>query len=90
MGKRNQTENKMSAPETQPVTTENIEKKMERPATYVVVRDGHRVSEREYPTPDGAGNAIAEKEFWTRIAKKHSHGEPVEIVQYDSRKHRVW
>lgn len=89
MGKRNQPESKeLAAPATQPVTTGN-EKRVERPTTYVVVRDGYRVSDREYATPD-AGNAIAEKEFWTRVAKKHSHGEPVEIVQYDPKKHRVW
>jgi hypothetical protein len=89
MGKRNQPENNaVAAPATQPVTTGN-EKRIERPVTYVVVRDGYRVSDREYSS---AGDAaiINEHGFWSRVAKKHSHGEPVTIVQYDSKKHRVW
>ena len=60
-----------------------------KPITYVVVREGYRVSDREYETPDDPA-AISEQEFWTQVAKKHSYGEPVSIVQYDSRKHRVW
>jgi hypothetical protein len=89
MAKTNHPENKVSTPATQPVIT-GSEKHIERPLTYVVVRDGYRVSDLEYSTPDGGGNATVEKEFWTRVAKKHSHGEPVEIVQYDPKKHRVW
>lgn len=68
------------------VTTEKPEAK---PAKYVVVRDGYRVSDREYDSAT-AENAVAEKEFWTRVSKNHSHGEPVGIVQYEAKKHRVW
>jgi len=86
MGKRNQPENKEAAPESQQVVTENTEK---RPVTYVVVRDGYRVSDREYHTADDPV-ALTEKKFWTTVANKHSHGEKCGIVPYDSRKHRVW
>ncbi len=56
---------------------------------YVVIRDGYRVSDSEYDDPDDPG---CQEEFqtWNSIAKKHSYGEKVEIVQYDSKKHRVW
>ena len=60
-----------------------------RTISYVVVRDGYRVSEREYLEKDDP-NALDEKEFWTKVSKHHSWGEKVEIVQYDPRKHRVW
>lgn len=68
------------------VSTDNEQKK---PTTYVVVREGYRVSDKEYELQDDPA-AIAEKEFWTTVANKHSYGEPVLIVQYDSKKHRVW
>ena len=61
----------------------------EKSIAYVVVREGYRVSDREYETPNDSA-AISEQEFWTRVANKHSYGEPISIVQYDSRKHRVW
>ena len=86
MGKRNQPENKEAAPESQQVVTENTEK---RPVTYVVVRDGYRVSDREYLTSNDPV-AITEQKFWNKVAKNHSYGEKVEIVPYDSRAHRVW
>lgn len=57
--------------------------------TYVVVRDGYRVSEKEYLNKDDP-NAVAEKEFWTKVENKHSWGAMVDIVPYDSKKHRVW
>jgi hypothetical protein len=68
------------------VTTENEQKK---PIVYVVVREGFRVSDKEYEIPTDPV-ALAEKEFWTTVATKHSYGEPVQIVQYDAKKHRVW
>ena len=60
-----------------------------KPVKYVVVRDGHRVSDREYDTPDDPG-AVKEKEFWSRVNQKHPYGKPAEIVRYDSKRHRVW
>lgn len=57
--------------------------------TYVVVRDGFRVSDREYETLDDPV-AATEKEFWEKVSKNHSWGEKVEIVQYDVKKHRIW
>ena len=67
----------------------DIVEKRERPITFVVVRAGIRVSDREYSSSDD-DVAIQEKEFWNKVAQNHSYGEPVEIVQYDPRKHRVW
>jgi hypothetical protein len=55
---------------------------------YVVVRNGVRVSDREY-TSQTDPIAMMEKAFWTKVAAK-SHGEPVTIVEYDPKKHRVW
>jgi len=57
--------------------------------SYVVVRDGFRVEDREYETPDNP-SAISTKDFWTRVSQNHSWGEKVDIVQYESKKHRVW
>ena len=61
----------------------------ERTPFYVVVREGFRVSDREYSSPDDPA-AEAEADFWHRVAQKHSYGEPVQIVQYESKKHRIW
>jgi hypothetical protein len=60
-----------------------------KPARYVVVRDGYRVSDKEYETPTDPV-CIAEIGFWNRVAKNHSHGEKVAAVPYDSKRHRVW
>lgn len=75
-----------AAPVASQVTTE---KKEAKPVKFVVVRDGYRVSDKEYATADDAV-ALNECAFWTRVANNHSFGEPVEIVQFDSKKHRVW
>ena len=56
---------------------------------FVVIRDGHRVSDREYSYSDDE-SALQEQAFWNKIATVHSCGEKVEIVPYDIRKHRVW
>lgn len=81
--KSKQTEAAPAAPQ---VTTENKEAK---PIKFVVTRDGYRVSDREYATPDDPA-AITERDFWTLVANNHSYGEFVGVVQYDSKKHRVW
>lgn len=70
----------------QQVITDSQEQKSQ---CYVVLREGHRVSEHEYETPDDP-KAISEMEWWRMIAQKHSWGEPVEIVQYDNKLHRIW
>jgi hypothetical protein len=80
MGKKNKPE----PPTTQPQPTGE-----QRPVTYVVVREGFRVSDREYVSPQDLA-AIVECEFWNKVAVNHSYGEKVEIVQYDPKKHRVW
>lgn len=74
-----------AAPTTSQVKTDTEVK----PIKYVVVRDGHRVSDKEYSSA-GDEAAIVEWGFWSRVAKNHSYGEPVNIVVYDSKKHRVW
>ncbi len=56
---------------------------------YVVVREGYRVSAKEYETPDDPA-CVSEIEFWDRVAQNHSYGERVEAVLYDSKRHRVW
>jgi len=88
MAKRSQPETE-AAPATQQVVTGNTEKKFERLLTFVVVRDGSRVSDREYSTANDPF-AIGERNFWKRVATNHSHGERVAIVQYDAKMHRVW
>ena len=86
MGKK-KTEESVETAETVPVTKNNPDPK--KSITYVVVRDGLRVSDKEYEDPKDT-SAIEEKVFWETVANNHSHGEPVEIVQYDAKKHRVW
>jgi hypothetical protein len=77
---------KKSAPQSPQSATSG---KPERPAKFVVIRDGHRVSDREY---DSAADpaCVAEIAFWSKISKSSSHGEKVEAVPYDSKKHRVF
>lgn len=84
---RKKVESTESAPEVQQENVEIINEP--KSTTYVVVRDGYRVSEKEYQTPDDPV-AIQEKEFWFTVEKNHSHGAPVDIVQYESKKHRIW
>jgi hypothetical protein len=78
-----------SKKEAAPVASQVKTDKEAKPAKFVVVRDGYRVSDKEYAAANDAA-AITERDFWTRVARNHSYGEPVGIVQYDSKKHRVW
>lgn len=93
MGKRKIKENNNSNTDTypmnNPVYSQTSIDKQTRPVTYVVIRDGYRVSDVEYESKDDPF-AIAELSFWNLVAQTHSHGELVTIVQYDSKKHRVW
>ena len=59
------------------------------PNKYVVVRGGHRVSDREYDSPDNP-QCLDEIKFWSGISNSSSYGEKVEVVLYDSKIHRVW
>jgi len=63
--------------------------KKDKKISYVVTRDGYRVSDVEYDIPDDP-NAIEELNFWKNVSKKYSHKEIVEIVKYDNKLHRVW
>ena len=56
---------------------------------YVVVRDGLRVSDKEY-AEQGDPRAITEMNFWRRVVNRWPDGTKVEIVQYDKKKHRIW
>jgi hypothetical protein len=68
-----------------------IEEQKENAAspTYVVVRNGVRVSDRDYSNP-GDTRAIAEKEFWQRVVTRYPDGTRIEIVPFDKKKHRIW
>ena len=79
-------DNHTTPPALQTVTTSKTEA---RPVKYVVVRDGHRVSDREYDSPTDL-LCTAEIKFWSGVSKGKSYGEKVEAVPYDSKKHRVW
>ena len=90
MGKQTKIEVTTVAPTSQVVNNEsNINEKTQTQTSYVVVREGFRVSDKEYQDPNDP-LAISEKEYWNHIAKNFSWGEPVEIVEYDYKKHRIW
>lgn len=77
---------KAAPPKPQTATTGKTEAK---PVKYVVVRDGHRVSDKEYDSPTDPG-CLVEISFWKGVSKSRSYGEKVEAVPYDAKKHRVW
>jgi hypothetical protein len=56
---------------------------------FVVTREGLRVSDKDYQTINDP-DAIAERDYWQKIANKWSYGERCSVVQYDSKWHRVW
>ena len=60
-----------------------------RPPKYVVVRNGHRVSDHEYDDPSDL-KCLNEIKFWSRVSNNSSFGEKVEAVPYDPKRHRVW
>lgn len=94
MGKK-----KQNTTQAAPVAPQvNAGNKQEQPSTvempqktqrYVVVRDGYRVSEKEYTAPDDP-DAMNEARFWQKISNESSWGEPVKIVLYDNKLHRIW
>lgn len=73
------------APQVKPENQEQDEKK----SRFVVIRDGYRVSDKEYESPDDV-EAIQEFNFWKLVETNHSWGAPVKIVQFDNKLHRVW
>ena len=89
MGRKKQPQNEPSTLEVPRVKTETQEPSVAQPPRYVVTRDGHRVSDVEYETPDDP-KAIAELEFWKKVEVNHSWGAPVVIVPYNNKIHRVW
>lgn len=86
MGKRKVENEAVSLNTPQEVTEGSNEGKTTK---YVVIRDGYRVSDREYDDTNDP-SCVAELQFWKKVAKNHSYNEPVEVVVYDSKKHRVW
>ena len=68
MGKRNKSENSTATSEPQQTTTGTTEVISAR---YVVVREGYRVSDREYDNPLDP-LCVAEVQFWTKVAQNHS------------------
>lgn len=58
---------------------------------YVVVRNGLRVSDRDYQKQDDT-RAVAEREFWQRVVNRWeaNQGTKIEIVPFDKKKHRIW
>lgn len=86
MGKKKRTQMEAAPESTAPqVTADNEQNSIK----YVVLRDGFRVEDVEYDTPDDP-LAMAILDFWTKVSRNHSWGEKTEIVQYDTKQHRVW
>lgn len=56
---------------------------------YVVVRNGVRVSDKDYPQPDDS-RAIAERDFWQRVVTRWPDGTKIDVVPFDKKKHRIW
>lgn len=55
---------------------------------YIVIRNGYRVSENVYDSPDHP-EAISELEFWKRVASRTPHvKEDIRIVVYDEKKYK--
>ena len=89
MGRKKSVPTNEAPPVALQANTDIQEQSETKEPRYVVVREGHRVSPNEYSDPKDP-KAIQEMSFWRRIANKHSWGEPVEIVVYDNKLHRVW
>lgn len=56
---------------------------------YVVVRNGIRVSDKDYSKADDE-RAVAERDFWQRVVARWPDGTKIEIVPFDKKKHRIW
>jgi hypothetical protein len=56
---------------------------------YVVIRNGIRVSDKDYLTPNEE-KIIAERNFWQNVVTNFPDGTNVEIVRFDKKKHRIW
>ncbi len=55
--------------------------------SYVVLRDGIRVSEKEYVTKSDAKDELS---YWNKLLERWPDGTKVEIVEKKPRKHRVY
>jgi hypothetical protein len=70
-------------------SNQNNHREEERKPRYVVVRDHHRVSDREYDSPKDPA-ALSERDFWKRVITRHPDGTKISIVQYNNKIHRVY
>jgi len=70
-----------------PVLTNVSEEQLEQ--KYVVTRGGHRVSDREYSSPEDTF-AVSERDFWQRVVARHPDGTKIEVVPFNKKLHRIW
>jgi len=70
-----------------PVITNVSEEQSEQ--KYVVIRGGHRVSDREYSSVDDP-SAQLERQFWQKVIARHPDGTKMEIVPFNKKIHRIW
>lgn len=73
----------MTTKTTKTVTSKTTKKDV----PYVVVRDGHRVSEKEY---SNKSDAQLEYDFWNSVVTRWPDGTKVDIVKKNNRLHRVY
>lgn len=64
-----------------------IQIQKEKSKKYVVIRDGHRVSDVEYINLSDASTECA---FWNRLVRTWDHSSKVEILEKDDRLHRIF
>jgi hypothetical protein len=66
-----------------------LDEQSAEPTKYVVVRDGHRVSDRDFLTSSDEA-AIAELNFWKRVSNRFPDGTKIEIVPFNKKIHRIY
>ena len=64
-----------------------IQIQKEKSKKYVVIRDGHRVSDVEYINLSDASTECA---FWNRLVRTWDHASKVEILEKNDRLHRIF
>lgn len=67
--------------------TKNKTNKTTKQNKFVVLRDGRRVSEAEYPSQELASS---EYSYWRQLVNKWDPTSTVEICEKDDKKHRVY
>lgn len=64
-----------------------IQIQKEKSKKYVVIRDGHRVSDVEYTNLSDASTECA---FWNRLVRTWDLSSKVEILEKNDRLHRIF